>query len=146
MGPKDNGKSSGTNILQTNGFSTLIVSLMDSLTSIANGNKSGFCAATPDSWIVRLLNMGVAKVVIMGLLTALDRTVPPSPNALIGESQFSFTLHSYSDPIISLQNNPLRLRTWWMPIWASSQARAHLLPSVPVVSLATWLATELRVS
>lgn len=91
---------------------------MDSLTSIANGNKSGFCAATPDSWIVRLLNMGVAKVVIMGLLTALDRTVPPSPNALIGKSQFSFTLHSYFNPIISLQNNPLRLRTWWMPIRA----------------------------
>lgn len=91
VGPKDNGKNSGTNILQTNGFSTLIVSLMDSLTSIANGNKSGFCAATPDSWIVRLLDMGVAKVVIMGLLTALDRTIPTSPNALIGKSCFAFT-------------------------------------------------------
>lgn len=91
VGPKDNGKSSGTNILQTNGFSTLIVSLMDSLTSIANGNKSGFCAATSDSWIVRLLDMGVAKVVIMGLLTALDRTIPTSPNALIGKPHFALT-------------------------------------------------------
>ncbi|KRF80795.1 uncharacterized protein Dvir_GJ17026, isoform B [Drosophila virilis] len=80
MGPKD---STGVNVLQINGFSTLIVSLMDSLTSIANGNKSGFCAATPESWIVRLLDMGVAKVIIMGLMTALDRSLPTSPNALI---------------------------------------------------------------
>lgn len=86
MGPQDNDITTGTNILQINGFSTLIVSLMDSLTSIANGNKSGFCAATPDSWIVRLLDMGVAKVVILGLLTALDRTIPTSPNALIRKS------------------------------------------------------------
>ncbi|XP_064538929.1 uncharacterized transmembrane protein DDB_G0289901 [Drosophila montana] len=80
MGPKD---GTGVNVLQINGFSTLIVSLMDSLTSIANGNKSGFCAATPESWIVRLLDMGVAKVIIMGLMTALDRSLPTSPNALI---------------------------------------------------------------
>lgn len=80
VGPKD---GTGVNVLQINGFSTLIVSLMDSLTSIANGNKSGFCAATPESWIVRLLDMGVAKVIIMGLMTALDRSLPTSPNALI---------------------------------------------------------------
>lgn len=89
VGPKDNDKTTGTSILQINGFSTLIVSLMDSLTSIANGNKSGFCAATPDSWIVRLLDMGVAKVVILGLLTALDRTIPTSPNALIRKSHIT---------------------------------------------------------
>ncbi|XP_032594898.1 uncharacterized protein LOC6565751 isoform X4 [Drosophila grimshawi] len=83
MGPKDSGKKNGISLLQINAFSTLINSLMDSLTSIAHGNKSGFCAATPDSWIVRLINMGVAKVIIMSLMTALDRSLPPSPNSLI---------------------------------------------------------------
>lgn len=83
MGPKDDSKKSGVNLLQINGFSTLIISLTDSLTSIANGNKSGFCAATTDSWIVRLLDMGVAKVIIMGLMTALDRSLPTASNSLI---------------------------------------------------------------
>ncbi|XP_030246264.1 uncharacterized protein LOC115565310 isoform X11 [Drosophila navojoa] len=86
MGPKDESKDSSVNVLQINGFSTLIISLTDSLTSIANGNKSGFCAATPDSWIVRLLDMGVAKVIIMGLMTALDRSLPATSNTLIQQS------------------------------------------------------------
>ncbi|KRG07131.1 uncharacterized protein Dmoj_GI16404, isoform B [Drosophila mojavensis] len=86
MGPKDDSKDAGVNVLQINGFSTLIISLTDSLTSIANGNKSGFCAATPDSWIVRLLDMGVAKVIIMGLMTALDRSLPATSNTLIQQS------------------------------------------------------------
>ncbi|XP_041450417.1 uncharacterized transmembrane protein DDB_G0289901 [Drosophila obscura] len=66
-------------LLQVNAFSMLIVSLLDSLTNISQGHKSVFCAATADSWAVRLLEMGVAKVVLLGLMTALDRSIVSPP-------------------------------------------------------------------
>jgi len=56
----------------------LSVSLLDSLSAIAEGKTSGLCSAGPESWIVRLLAMGVDKVVLMGLMTALDRTIASS--------------------------------------------------------------------
>ncbi|XP_033150247.1 uncharacterized protein LOC117134907 [Drosophila busckii] len=97
MGPKD--EQSTLKVLQTNGFSTLIISLMDSLTSIADGQKSGFCAATSDSWIVRLLNMGIDKVVIMGLLTALDRSMPATTNAIMTQGNAMANLVAADVPL-----------------------------------------------
>jgi len=68
-------------LLQVNAFSMLSVSLLDSLSTIAEGKISGLCSASPESWIVRLLAMGVDKVVLMGLMTALDRTIVNSSSA-----------------------------------------------------------------
>ncbi|XP_020805195.1 putative GPI-anchored protein pfl2 [Drosophila serrata] len=74
MGPES------TTTLQVNAFSMLSVSMLDSLSSIADGNTSGLCSASPATWIVRLLAMKVGKVVLLGLMTALDNTlVSPTP-------------------------------------------------------------------
>ncbi|XP_017133326.1 uncharacterized transmembrane protein DDB_G0289901 [Drosophila elegans] len=68
-------------LLQVNAFSMLSISLLDSLSTIAEGKTSGLCSAAPESWIVRLLAMGVDKPVLMGLMTALDRTMQTSTSA-----------------------------------------------------------------
>ncbi|XP_034479006.1 apomucin [Drosophila innubila] len=99
MGPQDNTKSAAISVLQVNAFSTLILSLMDSMSSISYGNESGFCAATPECWMVRLLNMGVEKVVILGLLTALDRSAPTSPNSLIQQGKAAANLVDADVPL-----------------------------------------------
>lgn len=109
--------------LQVNAFSMLSVSLLDSLTSIAEGNTSGLCSAGPDTWIVRLLAMKVGKVVLLGLMTALDRTlVSPTPTEMANAvalnsvnggdiTDFKTPLGSKSSvPAKRASSNPLSLR------------------------------------